>query len=53
MLPILLISILSLLTFGVNENGEKIEAGTRASMAITLLLTSVSYKFVVSLKNVA
>ena len=45
-MPIFLISILSVLTFGVNEDGSKIDAGSRAAMSLTLLLTSISYKFV-------
>ncbi|XP_065657599.1 gamma-aminobutyric acid receptor subunit beta-1 isoform X2 [Hydra vulgaris] len=48
MIPIAVISCLSLVNFGLNEDGSKMDTSSRLSITLTLLLTAVAYKFVVS-----
>jgi hypothetical protein len=48
MIPASLFAMLSLLSFSVSEDGAKIDTGSRLSITLTLLLTSVAYKFVVA-----
>lgn len=48
MIPATLFAMLSLLSFSVLEDGTKIDTGSRLSITLTLLLTSVAYKFVVA-----
>jgi len=48
MIPASLFAVLTLLSFSVLEDGTKIDTGSRLSITLTLLLTSVAYKFVVA-----
>jgi hypothetical protein len=47
-IPMASFSLLSFLSFGILEDGTKMDTSSRLSITLTLLLTAVAYKFVVS-----
>eukprot|EP01038_Epipyxis_sp_PR26KG_P008610 gene8610-11638_t len=48
MVPIFTLGMISFLSFGINEDGTKMDTGTRLGIVLTLLLTAVAYKLVAS-----
>ena len=47
-IPIMIISALSLISCGINEDGTRLQTSDRLGITLTLLLTGVAYKFVVA-----
>lgn len=47
-IPMLLLTYLSFLSFSVGMDGSRLDTGDRLSITLTLLLTAVAYKFVVA-----
>ncbi len=47
-IPIGLLSGLCIISMGINEDGSRLDTGSRLAITLTLLLTGVAYKFVVA-----
>jgi hypothetical protein len=48
MVPTGLLSIMSIISFGVNEDGSRMAMSDRLDIALSLLLAAISYKFIVN-----
>jgi hypothetical protein len=48
MVPTGLLSIMSVISFGVNEDGSRMAMSDRLDIALSLLLAAISYKFIVN-----